>query len=95
MTENIKMLKRTLIDLLHFRLQPNLETRKKQIDAWCSLVLTYHRHHRIYTLDVVEAQDGPLFHNKDISRKLPLDTIYVVLEELRKKGKFLFRFIYS
>ena len=74
-------------DFFSCSLQPNLETRKKQIDAWCSLVLSYHRHHRVYKLDVVEAQNSALFHNKAIARKLTPDAIYVILDELRKRGK--------
>jgi len=48
------------------RLQPNLDTRQKQIDAWTSLVLAYHRHHKKYTLDVTEIQSSPLFNNTSI-----------------------------
>lgn len=50
-----------------YRIQPNLETRKKQLEAWCSLVLSYQRHTKKYSLDVTEAQNSPLFHNKSIN----------------------------
>ncbi|XP_077997606.1 vacuolar protein-sorting-associated protein 25-like [Glandiceps talaboti] len=69
-----------------FTLQPNLETRQKQLQAWCSLVLSYHKHKKIFSLDVTEAQSSPLFHNTQIDRKLPVDAVHIVLEELRKKG---------
>ncbi|XP_025108598.1 vacuolar protein-sorting-associated protein 25-like [Pomacea canaliculata] len=69
-----------------FTIQPNLETRKKQLEAWCSLVLSYQRHSKSYNLDVTEAQNSELFHNKAISRKLSVDAIYTVLDELRKRG---------
>lgn len=69
-----------------FTLQPNLDTRQKQLDAWSSLVLSFHRHYHLYSLDVAEIQISELFQNKAISRKLNLDAIYLVLEELRKKG---------
>ncbi|KAK7466644.1 hypothetical protein BaRGS_00037252 [Batillaria attramentaria] len=69
-----------------FTIQPNLETRKKQLEAWCSLVLTYQRHKKSYSLDVTEAQTSPLFHNKAINRKLTLDAIYTILDELKKRG---------
>lgn len=48
------------------RLQPNLETQKKQVTAWCDLVLAYHKHHKIYTLDVKEAVSSPIFNNSKI-----------------------------
>ncbi|CAI5658315.1 unnamed protein product [Oreochromis niloticus] len=68
------------------RLQPNVDTRQKQLAAWCSLALSYCRHHKLYTLDVMEAQESPMFNNKKIERKLSMEAIQVVFEELRKKG---------
>ncbi|KPP61996.1 vacuolar protein-sorting-associated protein 25-like [Scleropages formosus] len=53
-----------------FTLQPNVDTRQKQLAAWCSLVLSYCRHRRIYTLDVMEAQESPMFNHKKIERNL-------------------------
>ncbi|CAI5658314.1 unnamed protein product [Oreochromis niloticus] len=67
-------------------LQPNVDTRQKQLAAWCSLALSYCRHHKLYTLDVMEAQESPMFNNKKIERKLSMEAIQVVFEELRKKG---------
>lgn len=52
------------------RLQPNVDTRQKQLAAWCSLVLSYCRHHKLYTLDVMEAQESPVFNNKKTERIL-------------------------
>uniref|UniRef100_A0A3B5AYI5 Vacuolar protein-sorting-associated protein 25 n=1 Tax=Stegastes partitus TaxID=144197 RepID=A0A3B5AYI5_9TELE len=69
-----------------FTLQPNVDTRQKQLVAWCSLALSYCRHHKLYTLDVMEAQESPVFNNKKIERKLSMEAIQVVFEELRKKG---------
>ncbi|XP_071482964.1 vacuolar protein-sorting-associated protein 25-like isoform X1 [Diadema antillarum] len=69
-----------------FTLQPNLEVRKKQIQAWCDLLLAYHKHHRIYTLDVKEAASSPLFSNAKLNRKLSAEGIQAVLEDLRVKG---------
>uniref|UniRef100_A0A3Q1CFB0 Vacuolar protein-sorting-associated protein 25 n=1 Tax=Amphiprion ocellaris TaxID=80972 RepID=A0A3Q1CFB0_AMPOC len=69
-----------------FTLQPNVDTRQKQLAAWCSLALSYCRHHKLYTLDVMEAQESPVFNNKKIERKLSIEAIQVVFEELRKKG---------
>eukprot|EP00105_Crassostrea_gigas_P004947 XP_011418343.1 PREDICTED: vacuolar protein-sorting-associated protein 25 [Crassostrea gigas] len=69
-----------------FTIQPNLETRKKQLEAWCALVLDYHRQNKSYSVDVTEIQSAPLFCNKKLDRKLSIDGIYMVLEELRKQG---------
>nr|XP_033775310.1 vacuolar protein-sorting-associated protein 25 [Geotrypetes seraphini] len=69
-----------------FTLQPNVDTRQKQLTAWCSLVLAFCRHNKLYILNVMETQESPLFNNKKIQRKLSLEAIQVILEELRKKG---------
>ncbi|KAM9772866.1 vacuolar protein-sorting-associated protein 25 [Syngnathus typhle] len=69
-----------------FTLQPNVDTRQKQLAAWCSLALAYYRHQKLYTLDVMEAQESPVFNNRKIKRKLSVEAIQVVFEELRKKG---------
>uniref|UniRef100_A0A8C4W125 Vacuolar protein-sorting-associated protein 25 n=2 Tax=Gopherus evgoodei TaxID=1825980 RepID=A0A8C4W125_9SAUR len=69
-----------------FTLQPNVDTRQKQMTAWCSLVLSYCRINKQYTMTVMEAQESPLFNNRKLQRKLPMESIQVVLEELRKKG---------
>ncbi|KAK3588571.1 hypothetical protein CHS0354_026176 [Potamilus streckersoni] len=69
-----------------FTIQPNLDTRKKQLEAWCSLVLNYQKSQKNYILDTTEAQNSPLFYNKDINRRLSTDGIQTVLEELRKRG---------
>ncbi|GFO05328.1 vacuolar protein-sorting-associated protein 25 [Plakobranchus ocellatus] len=74
-----------------FTIQPNIETRKKQLEAWCSLVLEYQRHTKQYSLDVTEAQSSELFYNKQLNRKLNLDAIYTVLEELRKRGNLTWK----
>ena len=68
-----------------FTIQPNIDTRKKQLEAWCELVLNYQKRKKSYTLDVNEAQND-IFHNQEINRKLSVDGIHMVLEELRKRG---------
>ncbi|KAF6098102.1 vacuolar protein sorting 25-like protein [Phyllostomus discolor] len=37
-------------------------------------------------MTVMEAQESPLFNNVKLQRKLPVESIQIVLEELRKKG---------
>lgn len=68
-----------------FTIQPNIDTRKKQLEAWCQLVLAVQKQKKSYALDVNEAQNS-IFANKEINRKLSLDGIHMVLEELRKTG---------
>ena len=53
------------------RLQPNTETRQKQLEAWRALILSYCRHQRLYTLDLAESLQSPLFYNADIKRERP------------------------
>ena len=53
-----------------FTLQPNQDTREKQMTAWCDLVLAYYRHTKTYTMDVNEALASPLFNNSQLNRIL-------------------------
>ncbi|OWA51591.1 Vacuolar protein-sorting-associated protein 25 [Hypsibius exemplaris] len=69
-----------------FTLQPNLDTRKLQLEAWSALILKYFRSHRLHIIDVNEAQSSPLFHNVSLNRKLSTETIQLILEELRRTG---------
>lgn len=50
-------------------LQPNLDTQKKQLEAWRKLVLDYCRYKKIYLLNVQEAAKF-LFQNKNIDSEL-------------------------
>ncbi len=49
-------------------LQPNLDTRRKQLDAWCSLVLDYCRLKKVCTFDVNDASKFAPFSNAKINR---------------------------
>ncbi|BET03055.1 Vacuolar protein [Nesidiocoris tenuis] len=69
-----------------FTVQPNLQTRKAQLSAWCDLVLKYHKANNLYVLDVREAQGSPLFCNADINRKLSLEGIAEVMSELHRRA---------
>ncbi len=51
-----------------FTLQTNSDTRSKQTEAWCDLVLDYYRHIKSYSADVNEALSSPLFYNSKINR---------------------------
>ncbi|XP_032951334.1 vacuolar protein-sorting-associated protein 25-like [Rhinolophus ferrumequinum] len=67
-------------------LQPNVDTRVKQLAAWCSLVLSICRLHKQYSVTVMEAQESLLFNNVKLQWKLPVESIQIIVEELRKKG---------
>ena len=48
-------------------IQPVQETWEKQANLWCTLILAYCKHHKVYVL--TPGDDSPLFHNKDIERE--------------------------
>ncbi|KAF6019902.1 VPS25 [Bugula neritina] len=69
-----------------YTLQPNADTRRKQEEAWCTLILSYCKHYKTHQLDVAEISAGPLFNNKSIQRKLATEHIVGILNVLSKKG---------
>jgi len=69
-----------------FTLQPNTETRNRQLHAWSDLVLKFHRANRQFVLDVRESGSSPLFHNADIKRTLSKDGVLFVLNSLAQSG---------
>ncbi|KAJ8964971.1 hypothetical protein NQ314_004488 [Rhamnusium bicolor] len=69
-----------------FTLQPNPETRSKQVTAWKSLILTYCQKTKTYLIDVREATQFALFNNSTINRKLEHNVIISILSELQKTG---------
>jgi len=79
-------LNQNLIVFQFFRLQPHAETRAKQLSAWRSIVLDFYRQSKESVLDVREAQNSPLFFNANINRKLPLEGITMIMEDLNKTG---------
>ncbi|KAI9889164.1 MAG: hypothetical protein M1814_005755 [Vezdaea aestivalis] len=53
-----------------FTPQPNVVTRRQQLEDWSSLIQSYCRHHRIFVLLLADALESPLFWNKTLSRRL-------------------------
>ncbi|CDW58353.1 ESCRT-II domain containing protein [Trichuris trichiura] len=51
-------------------LQPNVETRRKQLEAWASLVLKYAEEKKISQLVVLDAQQCELFHNVKLNSRV-------------------------
>jgi ESCRT-II complex subunit VPS25 len=70
-----------------FTLQVNEDTKKKQIDAWCDLVLVYCKLNHLFQIDLVESQNSELFSNKKIDRKCSFDLINIIVDELIKRGR--------
>eukprot|EP00055_Hartaetosiga_balthica_P014565 m.80528 g.80528 ORF g.80528 m.80528 type:complete len:178 (-) comp8623_c1_seq1:251-784(-) len=69
-----------------FTIQPQEETREKQLEAWKTLILHYGKEHGINRLVVTECPSMPLFNNKEINRHLDLDGVLTVLSFLEKTG---------
>ncbi|XP_050542040.1 vacuolar protein-sorting-associated protein 25 [Daktulosphaira vitifoliae] len=69
-----------------FTIQPNVETRKKQLEAWRTLLLNYCSTQKICSIDIREGDRLPVFNNSAISRKLSPEAITTVLEFLQKTG---------
>jgi len=63
-----------------------LDTRKKQSQLWGDLILAYCKHHKLYELNLAEAQGTPLFTNAALKRKLPYEGIVTFVEDLVASG---------
>ncbi|RAR04292.1 ESCRT-II complex, vps25 subunit [Stemphylium lycopersici] len=55
-----------------FTLQPVASTRSSQLASWSTLIQSYCRHHRIFTLSLIDALSTPLFSNATLRRSLSL-----------------------
>ena len=53
-----------------YTLQPNLDSRKKQLEAWRSIILDYCQRKGLTSLDLREASNSELFNNTAIQRRL-------------------------
>lgn len=64
-----------------FTIQPNSDTKHKQVDAWCELVLNYHKEMKSYVFDINEAYGTPLFNNEKINSESisVCNNIYIIL----------------
>ncbi|MCJ1243777.1 hypothetical protein MMC30_000974 [Trapelia coarctata] len=52
--------------------QPTLSTRRAQLQKWSSLILSYCQHQRLLRLALTDALQTPLFHNKELKKRLTL-----------------------
>ncbi len=63
-----------------FTLQPNTQTRSAQLSKWSSLVQSYCRHHRIFTILLPDALESTLFSNAKLRRRLAAQDVRAVLD---------------
>ncbi|KAJ4380527.1 hypothetical protein N0V86_003884 [Didymella sp. IMI 355093] len=62
-----------------FTLQPVATTRSSQLQSWSTFIQSYCRHHRIFSLSLIDALATPLFHNTALSRQLSLRDAKAIL----------------
>ena len=70
-----------------FTIQPNTETRRLQMDAWCEIILDYCRRKRIFTLNIGDSLMKAPFRNDSISRNLTEESLIAILNEMAKRGR--------
>lgn len=66
--------------------QPVAAVKAKQTELWCDLIRDYCRAHRIFWLDVSQAQESILFKNPAIDRRLSDKDIKFFLGALVARG---------
>ena len=71
-----------------FTLQPNNETRRKQMDAWCQLVLGYFQSKKQTSVDIssLMTPQCELFNNSKINRRANPQLVQAIFDELHKRG---------
>lgn len=65
-----------------YTIQPNLETRKAQLEAWRSLILDYCQYKNIHQLNLRDCLNKPPFYNETIDRRLNLESLKIVINSL-------------
>uniref|UniRef100_A0A915P4C9 Vacuolar protein-sorting-associated protein 25 n=2 Tax=Meloidogyne TaxID=189290 RepID=A0A915P4C9_9BILA len=65
-----------------FTLQPNLQTRDKQLKSWSRLVLDYCQFNKIYSANFEEISHSELFNNRRLNRRLDDFGIRAVFDHL-------------
>ncbi|XP_041975305.1 vacuolar protein-sorting-associated protein 25-like isoform X2 [Aricia agestis] len=70
-----------------FTIQPQAETRAKQLEAWEHLITDYFKATKQSTIDIREIQNISIFNNESISRKLSQESMLTILEYMAKNGK--------
>lgn len=68
-----------------FTIQPNLETRNAQLEAWRSLILDYCEQEKIYQLHLRDCLNKPPFYNEAKNRRLSLESLKVIIDSMVEK----------
>lgn len=68
-----------------FTLQPNLETRRVQLEAWRSLILDFCNNQNINQLNLRSWSNKAPFYNETIDRRLNLESMKIVIDSLCEK----------
>jgi len=68
-----------------FTLQPILPTRQSQLTSWSVLIQHYCRHHRLFSLSLIDALSSPLFTNSKLNRRLSLRDARAVIDYMASK----------
>eukprot|EP00045_Choanoeca_perplexa_P017798 m.267100 g.267100 ORF g.267100 m.267100 type:complete len:182 (-) comp17636_c0_seq1:6002-6547(-) len=69
-----------------FTLQPNDETRDKQLSTWSDLILSYTKAKKIERFVVSELLTTELFQNRSINRSLNQEAALAVLDFMAENG---------
>jgi len=70
-----------------FTLQPNPSTLAHQTSLWTTLILSWARHQRIWTVNCDSPEPGEVFLNKAIGRRLLPPAMKQVLGQMVKDGQ--------
>lgn len=65
-----------------FTIQEQPRTQQKQVDMWCDFILKYMKSLNVNEFLLSETLNSPLFHNKQIGRKLSQNDATKILDQL-------------
>lgn len=68
-----------------FTIQPNLETRRAQLEAWRSLILDFCKHENIHQLNLRDWLNKAPFYNQTIDRRLSLESLRLIINSMVEK----------
>jgi ESCRT-II complex subunit VPS25 len=68
-----------------FSLQLIPLTKSSQLQSWSSFILSYCRHHRLFSLTLVDALESPLFFNKQLNKRLSARDAREILDWMASK----------
>lgn len=69
-----------------FTIQPNLETRKIQLDTWSSLIIDYCCFKKLVSINLAKMINEPIFYNKKIDRQLNKESLMLILDYMQNRG---------